>query len=93
MNQLNKSYHDLLNETKSSHSAETKALLDLYQSGNYQKGTLNEYTTFEVYQPKSKRRKYDDDGYRIMLLPERTVTNILIEDEIYKYFYGRPKSF
>ena len=75
---------------KTAHSDEKNAIVSLYESGNYKKGKLDQYTTLEVYQPKSRRRRYVDDGQRKVLLLERDAQNVLIEDEIYNFFYGKP---
>lgn len=83
-----KSYKFHLTSVKIKHNNEKKALKALYDSGNFKKGKLREYTTINLYQPKSKRRKYDDDGHRQMILLEKDAKNILIEDQIYEYFYG-----
>lgn len=70
--------------------SEVNALYELIKSSNFQKGTLHEYTTVEVFQPSAKRRKYDDDGYRKLLLPEKHVYNMQVEDQLYLNYYGQP---
>jgi hypothetical protein len=84
-------YKEMLTTLELETNSKIDALTSLYESGNYECGKLNEYATMEVYQPKSKRRKYDDDGYRRVILPEKIIKNLLIEDEIYYHFYGIPK--
>ena len=83
-----KSYNFRLSSVKNTHNNEKNALKALYDSGNFKKGKLKDYTTLNLYQPKSKRRKYDDDGHRQMLLLEKDAKNILVEDQIYEFFYG-----
>jgi hypothetical protein len=66
------------------------ALKELHKSGKYQKGKLSEYVSMTVSQPASIRRKYKDTGIRQVLLTEHQLRNILIEDEIYLFYYGNP---
>ncbi|CAF1131384.1 unnamed protein product [Brachionus calyciflorus] len=79
-----------IEEIKTYAKKEEKALRDLFDSGNYIKGKFSDYYTLEVYQPKAERRSYVDDGCRFMLLPKSKIKNILIEDTIYEYYYGKP---
>ena len=64
LNKITTSYQTRLQEINDSNENEINALTSLVLSGNYKKGKLHEYATLEVYQPRAKRRKYDDDGYR-----------------------------
>ena len=91
INKIKSNYHQKMNKLEQEAEEKIKALKSLYESGAYEPGRLNEYETMQVYQPQSKRRKYFDDGLRRVLLPEKVIKNILIEDEIYKYYYGIPK--
>lgn len=85
-----KVFYDKLFTIKNQCNAEKDALTTLFKSGNYQRGKIKEYISCDLYQPRSKRRKYEDDGHRKMLLLETDARNILIEDHIYNYFYGIP---
>lgn len=86
-------FYDKLFAIKNQCNAEKDALTTLFKSGNYQKGKIKDYISCDLYQPRSKRRKYDDDGHRKMLLLETDAMNILIEDHIYNFFYGIPNGF
>jgi hypothetical protein len=81
-------YNEKLKCIKAEGQDEKDALEALFKSGNYKKGKLKEYTAIELYQPKSKRLKYDDDGRRQILMLKKDAINIKIEDQIYAYFYG-----
>ena len=88
--QLDKKHADKYAEIAAQANEKLYALHSLFASGAYVKGTLAEYVTTELQQPGAKRKRYHDNGSRKVLMPERIVKNILIEDEIYKYFYGNP---
>ena len=75
---------------KTSEDHEINALKVLYDSGKYEKGKLNQYFTLDVMQPAAKRRHYDDNGHRQVLLPQDKLRNTIIEDTIYSYYYGEP---
>lgn len=81
-------FHEKLEVIRAEKNDEKLAVQTLFKSGNYRKGKLGDYAVVELYQPKSKRLKYDDDGRRQMLMFQRDAVNILIEDQIYAYFYG-----
>lgn len=86
---------DFKNECKNikeSENSQIDALKTLFDSGKYEKGKLDQYFTLGLMQPKAKRRRYNDDGHRQVLLPEDKLRNIIIEDTIYTYYYGTPKS-
>lgn len=83
-------YRNRLKQYENASNSQIGALRELFNSGNYQKGQLDNYVTLELYQPSAKRRKYDDNGYRVMLLPEKVIKNIIKEDELYYHFYGFP---
>jgi hypothetical protein len=83
-------YGDKLTEVESALNEEVTALTSLFNSRNYELGKLGEYRKLETYQPSARRMKYDDDGRRVMILPMNTIKNILIEDEIYNFYYGFP---
>jgi hypothetical protein len=91
LNKIKSNYHEKVNKLEQNCQEKIKAFQFLFDSGTYEPGRLVEYETMEVYQPEAKRRKYHDDGLRRVLLPEKVIKNILIEDEIYKYYYGTPK--
>ncbi len=82
-------YNQKMKKIKAEAQNEKDALEALFKSGNYKKGKLKEYTSIELFQPASKRLKYDDDGRRQMLMLKRDAFNIKIEDQIYTYFYGK----
>ena len=81
-------YNEKMKCIKAEAQGEKEALEALFKSGNYKKGKLKEYTAIELYQPASKRLKYDDDGRRQILMLQKDAINIKIEDQIYGYFYG-----
>jgi hypothetical protein len=84
---------DFRNECKNikkSEESQINALKALFDSGKYEKGKLDQYFTLGVMQPAAKRRRYQDDGSRHVLLHESKLRNILIEDTIYSYYYGEP---
>jgi hypothetical protein len=91
LNKIKSNYHQKLDELEQNVEEKIKGLQLLFESGSYERGRLMEYETMEVYQPEAKRRKYYDDGLRRVLLPEKVIKNILIEDEIYNYYYGIPQ--
>lgn len=88
--QIQQDYQSELNAAESIKQSEVSALYELINSSSYQKGTLHEYTTVEIFQPSAKRRKYDDDGYRKLLLPQKHIKNMQKEDELYQQYYGIP---
>ena len=85
-----KVFYDKLFALKNECKAEKNAFMTLFKSGNFQKGKIREYVTCDLFQPSAKRKKYDDDGHRRMLLHETDAKNVQIEDHIYNYFYGIP---
>jgi predicted S18 family serine protease len=100
--QVEKAYEDVLVECRSLYKAQSNelrfscknrinALNTLYKSGKYEKGKLGEYFSLTVNQGISIRRKYFDNGERLILLPEDKLKYILIEDLIYSYFYAKNK--
>ena len=90
LGELEFSYERDLKLIKTAYMDEKNAMVSLYESGKYKKGKLSQYTTLEVFQPQSKRRRYDDNGHRKLLLTKQDAQNVLIEDEIYNFIYGKP---
>lgn len=90
LNQLNLDRNKKISKAKTQKNQAEKALRDLFDSGCYVKGKFSEYLILETKQPKAKRRTYFDDGKRYLLLPKNQIKNILIEDVIYEYYYGKP---
>ena len=80
----------VLEQLEESRRSEIDSFKDLFESGEYKKGFFHEYTTLEVYQPSAKRRKYDDDGFRRTILPQRLIDYIRLENELYLRFYNKP---
>lgn len=100
--EVEKSYENVLLQCRSLYRAKSNelcfscknridALNTLFKSGKYEKGKLGEYFSLTVNQGVSIRRKYFDDGERLILLPEDKLKFILIEDLIYNYFYVKNK--
>jgi hypothetical protein len=87
---LNIDFRNEIKQNKSCEESEINALKVLFESGKYQKGKLDQYFTLETLQPAARRRRYDDNGYRRVLLTQEKLKNILIEDTIYHYYYGSP---
>jgi hypothetical protein len=90
INKLKESYLTKLRELEKSAEFEEHALESIFNSRNYELGKLSEYRKFETFQPCSQRSKYQDSGHRLILLPLNKIKNILIEDEIYNYYYPLP---
>lgn len=87
---LTQDYENKLIELNENSTDEIKAFVALFNSRKYVLGKLDEYRKLETYQPSAKRLKYDDNGQRLILLPLDIIKNIVIEDEIYYYYYGFP---
>ena len=87
---LKMDFQNEIKQNKNCEESEINALKVLFESGKYQKGKLDQYFTLETIQPAARRRRYDDNGYRQVLLPQEKLKNILIEDTIYQYYYGSP---
>lgn len=64
LDELNSNYDKNIKQASDTSTNEEDALLALYRSNNYKKGKLNEYTSFDIYQPKSSRGRYFDNGHR-----------------------------
>lgn len=82
-------YQEKVTQLEEDTNSKVQALISLHEAGIHC-DSLDKYATLEVYQPQAKRKKYYDDGHRKLFLPEITIKNMLIEDEIYYYYYGIP---
>ena len=52
---------------------EEDALITLFQSNDYKKGKLNEYTAFNIFQPASIRRNFYDNGHRQLFCTSNSI--------------------
>jgi hypothetical protein len=91
LNKLKQSYLNKVNEVQVSAEHEVHALESLFNSRNYELGRLNEYRRLDAFKPEAKRFKRSENCHEVVLLPLRKIKNLLIEEEIYKYYYPQPK--
>ena len=82
--------HNVLKQLEESRQSEIDSFKEFFESDEYKRGTFHEYKTLEIYQPSAKRRKYDDDGFRRAILPQRLIDSIHVENELYLRYYNKP---
>lgn len=88
-----KEYKDRLENIRQCGEKELEAFKSLLMSGNVsmRNGKMERYAFMEWEQSATRRYRSNDEnnGRRKILLPETEIKNIMIEDAIYSFYYGK----
>jgi hypothetical protein len=90
---MSKDYGELLEKLKQNGEEELEAFKSLLKSGNFsmKNGQIERYAFMEWEQSSTWKYRSNDgyNGKRKILLPETEIKNIMIEDAIYSFYYGK----